>query len=155
MTVNAATAAAHESGFPPNVEPWTPGVRFFTFLPINTAPIGTPPAKDFAHVSKSGVTPKCWIANIFPVRPNPDWISSTINNAPRSSQILRAACTYSTFAGYTPPSPCITSKITAAVSFVTALSKASILLYATWQNPGTSGSNPSRYFLLNVADNEP
>ena len=41
MTVNAARAAAQESGFPPKVEPWTPGVRFFTLRPINTAPIGT------------------------------------------------------------------------------------------------------------------
>ena len=50
-------AAAHESGFPPKVEPCTPGTRFLMFAPINTAPIGTPPANDFAQVSKSGVTP--------------------------------------------------------------------------------------------------
>ena len=28
---NAAKAAAHASGFPPKVEPCTPGVKFFTF----------------------------------------------------------------------------------------------------------------------------
>ena len=44
-------------GFPPNVDPWVPGViTEATFLFIKTAPIGNPPPIPFAIGTISGFT---------------------------------------------------------------------------------------------------
>ena len=55
------------------------------------APIGRPPPRPLASVITSGVTPSAWWANHAPVRPMPDWISSSTSSAPASSQAARAA----------------------------------------------------------------
>ena len=122
---SAASAAAHASGFPPKVEPCRPVSNAPTRLPINTAPMGNPPARDFAMHSRSGCTPECSQAKMRPVRPMPVCTSSMISSAPRSWHRRCAANRYCGSAGRTPPSPCTTSRITAAVWLVNAASSAS------------------------------
>jgi len=58
-------------------------------LPV-TAESGTPPATLLAMVIRSGSTPACSIANMRPVRPKPDWISSAMSTIPCASQTLRS-----------------------------------------------------------------
>ena len=43
-------------------------------------------------VIRSGSTPACSIANIFPVRANPVWISSMTSTMPCWSQSFLSAC---------------------------------------------------------------
>jgi len=58
-------------------------------LPM-TPDSGTPPATLLAMVIRSGSTPLCSMANMRPVRPKPDWISSAISTMPWVSQRLRS-----------------------------------------------------------------
>src|SRR3989442_6055119 len=141
----------HASGFPPNVELWLPLNPRSTASVVRVAPIGTPPARDFATVRISGRTPHRSTANMRPVRPIPVWTSSRIRSAPDASQISRAAGRYSEDATWTPPSPCTASRITAAVSFVTVFRRAPASLYGTCSKPGTRGSNDSRNYRPHVA----
>ncbi len=60
---------------------------------------GSPPAIDFATIMRSGSMPKCSIANIRPVRPNPVCTSSATSRMPSRSQILRRPSTNSVGAG--------------------------------------------------------
>jgi len=46
------------------------------------APSGIPLAIPLAAQRISGSMPQCSLANIFPVRPKPDWISSTTSSIP-------------------------------------------------------------------------
>ena len=53
-----AQAAAAASGFPPNVEPWEPGVRDSAIdAVVQRAPKGSPLANALARVIMSGSTP--------------------------------------------------------------------------------------------------
>src|SRR5258706_970400 len=76
ITESTAIAAAHASGFPPNVEPWSPGSNTSARGLARHAPIGTPPPSPLASVITSGVMPWCWCANQRPVRPSPVCTSS-------------------------------------------------------------------------------
>ena len=56
-----ASAAAHASGLPPKVVPWSPGAKPRAASSVaHTAPMGTPPPSPFARVMMSGFTPKAW-----------------------------------------------------------------------------------------------
>ena len=72
-----AQAAAHETGLPPNVEPWSPGANApAASSATSSAPIGSPFARPFARVTRSGRTPSCSKAKNEPVRPTPVCTSS-------------------------------------------------------------------------------
>jgi Na+/H+-dicarboxylate symporter len=58
-----------------------PAVVLFSMI-MGIALIGIPEAIPLATQTMSGSTPKCSIANIFPVRPMPDCTSSTISSMP-------------------------------------------------------------------------
>src|SRR6266550_846080 len=151
----AATEAAQASGFPPKVVECERLARSPIFRENAIAPMGIPPAIDFARQRMSGASPYCSIAKSVPVRPNPVWTSSTMRSAPRSAQTRAASCANSRVAGRTPPSPWTSSKMNAAVRSVIAASRASGLLNGTCEKSGTSGPNRSRYSGPHVADNAP
>src|SRR5713101_1739138 len=115
MTFSTARAAAHASGLPPNVDPWSPGSNTSALGAARTAPIGTPPPRPLASVITSGVMPWCWCANHRPVRPSPVCTSSRISSKPWSSHHLRTPSRYPRLAGTMPISPMTGSSITAAV----------------------------------------
>src|SRR5215469_11525260 len=55
-----ASPAAHDTGLPPKVVPWLPGVRLeATSLLAIIAPSGNPPPSALARVTMSGLTPVC------------------------------------------------------------------------------------------------
>ena len=81
-----------------------------------TAESGRPAAIDFAIVIRSGSTPACSIAHIFPVRPKPVCTSSTTKTIPCSSQSCRTPWRNSGGATTNPPSPS-TGSITIAATF--------------------------------------
>ena len=57
---NTFADAAHASGLPPYVVPWSPGTSAFaTFSFARNAPIGPPQPSAFATVTISGFTPYC------------------------------------------------------------------------------------------------
>src|SRR3954453_4746919 len=92
MTVSTARRAAHETGLPPNVEPWSPFCNAPEAAPAaRQAPIGSPPPSPFARVTTSGRTLSCWWANHAPVRAMPPCTSSRTSSAPCRSQVSRAA----------------------------------------------------------------
>ena len=71
------SAAAHDTGFPPKVEPWSPGANApAASSATSSAPIGSPFARPFARVTRSGRTPSCSNAKNDPVRPTPVCTSS-------------------------------------------------------------------------------
>ena len=72
-----ASAAAQDTGFPPNVPPIPPMWAESTILDLPTTPLsGNPPAIDLAKVNRSGSIPNCSIENKDPVLPNPVCTSS-------------------------------------------------------------------------------
>jgi hypothetical protein len=71
-----ANAAAHETGLPPNVEPWWPACQVMSSARAIAAEMGMPEAMPFAVHRMSGSTPQCSIAHIFPHRPKPASTSS-------------------------------------------------------------------------------
>ena len=160
-----ASAAAHESGLPPNVVVCRKGLSNRTENTSSVAmvaPIGiTPPPSALARHRMSGCTFSCSQANILPVRPMPVCTSSRIISAPNSSQSLRTAVKYPCGGRITPPSPWIGSRITAATSspvFLHSLRTvrmASISPKGTWRKPGSSGINGLRKVDLAVADSDP
>ena len=91
ITSSTASPAAHASGEPAKVPPSPPGPgeSMMSALPV-TAESGTPPATLLAMVMRSGSTPECSMANMRPVRPKPDWISSAISTMPWLSHTLRS-----------------------------------------------------------------
>src|SRR5262252_70137 len=121
MVSSTASAAAHATGFPPKVLPWSPLRSAVPAAPSPMhAPIGSPPPSPLASVSTSGTTPAAWLANQAPVRPMPLWISSITSSAPAAWQASRAPRRYPAGAGTTPASPWPGSRKTAAHSGVTA-----------------------------------
>src|SRR4051812_29592923 len=91
ITMRTASAAAHETGLPPNVEPWSPRRNASAAAPVaRHAPTGSPPPNPFASVTTSGRTPSCWCANHAPVRPMPPCTSSMTSSAPKRSHVSRA-----------------------------------------------------------------
>ncbi|BDZ45445.1 hypothetical protein GCM10025866_13540 [Naasia aerilata] len=90
-TTSRPTAAA--SGFPPKVEPCSPGRRTPRTSPRpTTADTGTiPPPSALPSRYRSGTTPTSSHAKVVPVRPRPDWISSATKSTFRSSQSARTA----------------------------------------------------------------
>ena len=77
-----ASAAAQHTGLPPNVLACEPGGQVMTSARAVVTPSGSPEAMPFAIATMSGSTPKCSIANIFPVRPIPDCTSSVTRSIP-------------------------------------------------------------------------
>ena len=77
-----ASAAAHDTGLPPNVLACAPGGHAIISARAVVTPSGRPDAMPLATATTSGSTPKCSIANILPVRPMPDCTSSTISSMP-------------------------------------------------------------------------
>ena len=78
---NTEDAPAHITGFPPNVEPWSPILKVVDKFSLhNTAPIGSPPPKPLAQVTISGSMLKLLYPNKFPVLAIPHWTSSKIIN---------------------------------------------------------------------------
>ena len=55
--------------------------------------MGMPPAMALPQFMTSGTTPKFSLANILPVRPQPDWISSKMSRMPYLSQRSRTPST--------------------------------------------------------------
>src|SRR4051812_7854437 len=106
-----AQAAAHETGFPPKVEPWSPGANALSPAQ-RRAPIGSPFASALASVTRSGRTPSCSNAKKLPVRPTPTCTSSK----QRIASSARAAARNSGVNGITPPSPSTGSSSTRPVS---------------------------------------
>jgi hypothetical protein len=90
---STSSPTAHASGFPPKVDPCSPGRNTpSTSLRETTAESGTiPPPSALPRMYASGTTPSCSHANVVPVRPRPDWISSAMRRTPRSVQTSRAA----------------------------------------------------------------
>ncbi len=90
---NTSRAAAQLSGFPPKVPPNPPSIAasMISALPVTPAST-TPPPRPFADMVRSGGTPKVFIANRFPVRPKPDWISSAIKTISFVVQNSRSFC---------------------------------------------------------------
>ena len=67
-----AVPAAHDKGFPPNVEECSPLLMHDKISGLtNVAPIGTPPAIPFARHIMSGIVFQCSEAHIRPVLPSP------------------------------------------------------------------------------------
>ena len=92
MTASVACTAASASGWPPNVEPWSPGPNAAaTSARAQQAPTGMPLPSALAIVTTSGSSPWAWKANQWPVRPRPVWTSSSISRALRSVHSDRTA----------------------------------------------------------------
>ncbi len=111
-----ARAASQATGFPPKVLPWLPDVQLMIFFLAMTAPKGRPEAKPLARRITSGSTLKFSMAKNFPVRPMPDWISSMTRRISCflvNSRIFRWNSGGGTMY---PPSPCMGSTKTAAIS---------------------------------------
>src|SRR5579875_1314422 len=152
---SASSAAAHATGPPAKVDPWSPGRSTSASRgPVMRAPTGRPPPSALALVSASGTTPLCSYAQSVPVRPIPVWISSKISAAPTRSQASRAAASSSLESGSTPDSPWIGSSSTAAVRSPTAAASAAGSFSATTK-PGTSGANGACLDSWGVADSAP
>ncbi len=77
-----ATAAAHDTGLPPNVLACAPGGHVMMSARAAATPSGIPDAMPFAMAIMSGRTPVCSIANILPLRPMPDCTSSATSRIP-------------------------------------------------------------------------
>ncbi len=77
-----ASAAAHETGLPPNVLACAPGGHAISPARATATPSGRPEAMPLAIAITSGSTPVYSIANIFPDRPIPDCTSSTTRRMP-------------------------------------------------------------------------
>src|SRR5262249_5161491 len=77
-TAITSRPTAQARGWPPNVEPCWPGRNTPRIsLEDTTADTGTmPPPSAFPSRYMSGTTSSCSQANVVPVRPRPDWISS-------------------------------------------------------------------------------
>ena len=92
MTASVALAAASASGWPPKVDPWSPGPKAAaTSARAQQAPTGMPLPSALAIVTTSGSRPCAWNANQWPVRPSPVWISSSMSSALRSVHSARTA----------------------------------------------------------------
>ena len=58
MRLRTLTAPAQQTGFPPKVEPWSPGPKTSaTYSPSSAQPSGSPPPRPFAVVTMSGWMP--------------------------------------------------------------------------------------------------
>ena len=101
-----------------------------------------PAAKRLAEQVYVGLTFSCSHANVVPVRPSPDWISSAIMSAPRSEQICRTPARKPGGGTTTPASPWMGSTSTAAQALPAssiAAASASRSPYGTSRNPGVYG----------------
>ena len=113
--------------------------------------MGSPLARPFASVTRSGRTPSCSNAKNDPVRPTPVCTSSK----QRSGESSAAAATNSRSSGTTPPSPRIGSRRIRPTSSSTAATSASTSFGGTKLTPGTSGANGSRFAGCPVTDSAP
>ncbi len=100
-----ASAAAIETGFPPNVEACEPGAQSIISARVMHTPSGMPLAMPFAMQTMSGSTPDSSMAHHFPVRPQPHCTSSTTSKMPCLSQMARSSRKKFAGAGTNPPSP--------------------------------------------------
>ncbi len=91
ITSMVASAAAHETGFPPYVEPCVPIVHVIVSSFAIMAPSGMPLAMPLPASRMSGSTPVCSTAHILPVRPMPHCTSSQTRRMPCRSQSSRSA----------------------------------------------------------------
>src|SRR2546426_4272662 len=105
ITSSVASDAAHATGFPPKVFECFPLSLKSISAGYTAAPIGSPPPRDLAIVKMSGTASECSIAHIFPVRPRPDWTSSSIRSAPWSFAIFAIRSIHPGGGTMYPPSP--------------------------------------------------
>ena len=91
---SVASAAAHATGLPPNVEPWPPGSQSMTSERATIPASGSPLAKPLPTHMMSGTTPSCSVAHIRPVRPTPDWTSSDTSRMSCSSHSARRSASH-------------------------------------------------------------
>lgn len=108
-----------------------------------TADSGRPAASDLALTRRSGTTPKCSIANRWPVRPKPDCTSSATSTMPCWSHSSRSQRTAPGWMTLKPPSPCTGSKTMAAtrLASMSALNSCATAFFvssrlAQWQGKG-------------------
>ena len=87
-----ASAAAHDTGFPPNVLACEPGGHAMMSARATATPSGRPDAIPLAIAMTSGSTPVNSIANIFPDRPMPDCTSSATSRIPCFLVSSRSRC---------------------------------------------------------------
>src|SRR3954447_617085 len=152
ITLYTATAAAHATGFPPNVEPWSPGTNPpAASSETSSAPIGSPLARLLARATRSSFTSSCANAKKEPVRPMPVWTSSSARTASRSL----AAARNSRLSGMTPPSPSTGSRSTRPTSSPMAARSPSMSFGCTKRTLPRSGSKAARFVGWPVTDNEP
>ena len=117
MVSSTQQAAAAPTGLPPKVVPWVPAVNTLRHFSLAiTPPKGRPPAMPLAKDTASGEMPYCWKANREPVRPTPVCTSSMSSSQSRFSHRSATAETKARSRGSTPPSPWISSNITAHTS---------------------------------------
>ena len=102
-----AIATTHPRGFPPNVDPWLPGLKTPNMsLFAATALTGkTPPPRALPIIMISGSMLSYMNANIFPVLANPVWISSTARRILFSLEISLNPFRYPSAGTTTPASP--------------------------------------------------
>ena len=67
-----ASAAAIDTGLPPNVDACDPGAQSIISARVMQMPSGIPLAMPLAMHTMSGSTPESSMAHHFPVRPQPD-----------------------------------------------------------------------------------
>src|SRR6266571_6398477 len=134
-------ATAQASGLPPNVEPCWPGLNTPSTSPDETtAETGTmPPPSALPSTYMSGTTSSCSQANVVPVRPSPDWISSAIISALRAEQRSRTPVRKPGGGTMTPASPWIGSTSTATTLSSMASARAPRSPYGTTRKPGVNG----------------
>ena len=77
-----ASAAAMQTGLPPNVEACEPGTQSMISAFAMMMPSGMPLAIPLAMQTMSGSTPVCSMAHHLPVRPAPDCTSSATSRMP-------------------------------------------------------------------------
>src|SRR5207245_5719703 len=100
-------AAAHDTGLPPNVFACDPPSQSINSDFETVAPIGIPDARAFDVQTTSGSTSQCSIPNHRPVRPMPDWTSSSTINIPFLSSIFFNRWKYSYVVTNNTTSHCI------------------------------------------------
>ena len=146
--LKTALPTAIDSGFPPKVDPWVPGIiALDTFFVIKTAPIGKPPPIPLAIGTISGFTLAYSKAKNFPDLPIPHWTSSKINSIFFLLQSFLIALIHQFGMTFIPPSPIMVSIIIAAVFLLINFFNFSWFPNSKWSKPGIFGPNPSVIFF--------
>ena len=151
-----AIPAEQASGLPAKVDECSPIFMQSRISGLQRVkPIGNPPAIPLARHIISGVVFQFCPAHIFPVLPNPVWISSKINTRLLRSQISLISCKIPSSGTMIPVSPCIGSTITVPILSSNISSITDGVWGGTNFTPSSKGWNDFLYFSLNVTDKAP